>query len=126
MTESLLMAIVSHFFRALIIGGLFCVAGQLLFDLANLTPAHTMSVLVSLGSLLAIFGLYPALVDFAGFGASLPIVNFGNILVEGAREGAASGGFLGILTGMLKPASAGIAAAVVFGFIIALLCKPNA
>ena len=122
MPEALFGELLRQFFRALLIGGLFCTAGQLLFDLANLTPAHTMSILVSTGSLLAICGIYPALVDFAGFGASLPILNFGNLLVSGAREGALAPG---ILTGMLKPVSAGITAAVVFGFLVALFCKPK-
>ena len=125
MPEALFGELLRQFFRALLIGGLLCTAGQLLFDLANLTPAHTMSILVSTGSLLAICGIYPALVDFAGFGASLPILNFGNLLVSGAREGALADGFLGILTGMLKPVSAGITAAVVFGFLVALFCKPK-
>ena len=73
----------TQFFRAFVIGGAICVIGQLLFDVANLTPAHTMSVLVVAGSILGVLGLYPLLVDFAGFGAMLPISSFGNTLVEG-------------------------------------------
>jgi len=114
-----------HCLRAFAVGGLICVVGQLLFDVANLTPAVTMSILVTAGSILGIFGLYPALVDFAGFGARLPIVNFGSALVEGARQGAQSGGFLGLLMGMLKPVSAGLAAAVCAGFAVALVFRPR-
>ena len=114
-----------HFFRAFLVGGAICLFGQLLFDAANLTPASTMSVLVTAGSILAIFGWYPDLVDFAGFGARLPIVNFGNLLVEGAKNGAENGGFLGLLTGMLKPVSAGVSAPVIFGFAVALLFRPK-
>lgn len=117
--------ICGHFFRALIIGGSICLLGQLLLDVANLTPAATMSILVCAGSVLAIFGWYPALMEFAGFGARLPIVNFGSSLVEGAKEGAASGGFLGLLSGLLKPVSAGVSAAVSFGFIVALVFQPK-
>lgn len=115
----------TQFFRAFVIGGAICVIGQLLFDVANLTPAHTMSVLVVAGSILGVLGLYPLLVDFAGFGAMLPISSFGNTLVEGAKEGAASGGFWGIFTGLIKQVSAGVTAAVVFGFFTALVFKPK-
>ena len=108
----------TQFFRAFVIGGAICVIGQLLFDVANLTPAHTMSIL-------GVLGLYPLLVDFAGFGAMLPISSFGNTLVEGAKEGAASGGFWGIFTGLIKQVSAGVTAAVVFGFFTALVFKPK-
>lgn len=121
MTEEVL----SHFFRAFFVGGLICLAGQLLFDLANLTPAHTMSILVTLGSVLGVLGLYPKLTEFAGFGATLPIVNFGSLLVEGAKAGAAQGGFIGLFTGLMKQVSAGIGGAVIFGFIIALVFKPK-
>ena len=111
--------------KAFLVGGTLCLMGQLLFDVANLTPAVTMSILVTAGSVLSIFGIYPWLVEQAGFGASLPIVNFGHLLVDGAKQGAGSDGFLGILTGMLKPVSAGISAAVAAGFIVALVFKPK-
>ena len=122
----MLVILLTQFFRAALIGGGICLVGQLLFDVAKLTPAHTMSVLVTAGSLLAAFGWYPELVRFAGCGASLPIVNFGSTLVQGALEGASAGGFLGLLTGMLKPVSAGIAAAILFGFLASVLWKPKA
>lgn len=111
--------------RAFIIGGIICVLGQLMFDLAKLTPAHTMSVLVCLGSLLGIFGLYSKLADYAGFGATLPISSFGNTLVEGAVKLAQKDGFWGIFSGILQNVSAGITAAVVFGFMAAVIFKPR-
>ncbi|MDO4581888.1 MAG: stage V sporulation protein AE [Bacillota bacterium] len=112
--------------RALLIGGGICVIGQLLFDVAKLTPAHTMSVLVTAGSVLGGLGWYQKLVEFSGFGAALPIVSFGNTLVKGASEQLASDGFWGIFSGMLGAASAGVAAAVIFAFIIAVVFKPKA
>jgi stage V sporulation protein AE len=114
------------FFRAFLIGGFICLLGQILFDLFNFTPAHTMSILVSLGSVLGIIGLYPKLAEFAGFGATLPIVSFGNTLTQGALEGLRAHGFWGIFSGMLGPVSAGVAAAVVFGFLVAVVFKPKA
>lgn len=118
--------ILTHFIRAFVVGGAICLVGQLLFDVANLTPAHTMSLLVTAGALLGALGLWPRLTDFAGFGARLPIVNFGSLLVEGALQGAAKDGFIGLLTAMLRPVSAGLAAAVAFGFLTALCFKPKA
>ena len=112
--------------KAAAVDGLICFIGQLLFDVANLTPAHTMSVLVSAGAILGGLGWYEKLADWAGFGARLPISSFGNTLVQGALEGAAQHGFWGILTGMLGPVSAGVTAAVAFGLIVALLFQPKA
>ena len=76
------------FFWAFVVGGLFCVIGQLLFDVAKLTPAHTLSLLVVAGAILDGFGLYEPLVDFAGAGATIPITSFGNSLVHGAMQDA--------------------------------------
>ncbi|NLF79780.1 MAG: stage V sporulation protein AE [Clostridia bacterium] len=111
--------------KAFLVGGGICLIGQLLFDVANLTPAHTMSILVIGGSILSGLGVYPLLADFAGFGAMLPISSFGNTLVQGARAGAESHGFFGIFSGLLKQVSAGISAAVIFGFLAALFFKPK-
>ena len=112
--------------KAFIIGGAICMFGQILFDVFKLTPAHTMCVLVSAGSILGAFGIYQKLVDFAGFGASLPIVNFGNVLVKGAMDGAVGNGFLGIFQGVLGGVSTGVTAAVVFAFIVAMLFRSQA
>ncbi|MCR4963998.1 MAG: SpoVA/SpoVAEb family sporulation membrane protein [Firmicutes bacterium] len=117
------MTLLTEFFRAFWVGGLFCLAGQLLLDVAKMTPAHALSLLVCLGSLLGALGAYPALVEFAGFGAALPISSFGNALVQGALSGARSGGLVGLFSGALSQVSAGIAAAVLFGFFAALLGK---
>ncbi|WP_079508132.1 stage V sporulation protein AE [Mesobacillus jeotgali] len=113
------------FFWAFIIGGLICVFGQLLFDIAKLTPGHTMSLLVVLGAILDGFGLYEPLIDFAGAGATIPITSFGNSLVHGALQEAEQHGLVGVLTGMFEITSSGISAAVIFGFIGALIFKPK-
>ena len=85
------------FFWAFVVGGLICVVGQLLFDVAKLTPAHTLSLMVVIGAVLDGFGLYEPFVDFAGAGATVPILSFGNSLVHGALQEAEhawiSGGF---------------------------------
>ncbi|MGF2615385.1 stage V sporulation protein AE [Rossellomorea vietnamensis] len=113
------------FFWAFIIGGSICVIGQLLFDIARLTPAHTLSLLVVIGAILAGFGLYEPLIDFAGAGATIPITSFGNALVQGAMQEADQHGLVGVLTGMFEVTSSGISAAIIFGFIGALIFKPK-
>lgn len=113
------------FFWAFVIGGLICVIGQLLYDVAKLTPGHTLSLLVVLGAILDGLGLYEPLADFAGAGATVPITNFGNTLVHGALQEAEQHGLVGVLTGMFEVTSSGISAAIVFAFLGALLFKPK-
>lgn len=113
------------FIWAFIIGGLICVIGQLLMDGLKLTPAHTMSTLVVAGSILGGLGLYDKLVKFAGAGASVPISSFGNQLVKGALQEAEKTGIIGVLTGIFQITSAGISAAIIFGFLSTLVFRPK-
>ncbi len=113
------------FILAFIVGGAICVLGQLLMDGLKLTPAHTMVTLVVAGAILGGFGLYDDLVKFAGAGASVPISSFGNQLVKGALQEAQNTGLIGVLTGIFKITSAGISAAIIFGFLSAIICKPK-
>lgn len=114
---------IAMFFWAYMIGGIICVIGQLLFDVAKLTPAHTLSLFVVIGAILGGFELYEPLIDFAGAGATIPIISFGNSLVHGALNEAEKHGVVGVLTGMFEVTSSGISAAVIFAFIGALLFK---
>lgn len=113
------------FFWAFAVGGLICVIGQLFFDVAKLTPGHTLSLLVVIGAVLDGFGLYEPLIDFAGAGATIPITSFGNALTHGALQEAKLHGVVGVLTGMFEVTSSGISAAIIFGFIGALIFKPK-
>jgi stage V sporulation protein AE len=113
------------FFWAFIVGGFICVIGQIMFDVFKLTPAHTLSTLVVIGAILDGFGLYEPLIAFAGAGATIPITSFGNSLVHGAMQEAEKHGIVGVLTGMFEVTSSGISAAIIFGFIGALLFKPK-
>jgi stage V sporulation protein AE len=117
--------VLAMFFWAFVIGGSICVIGQLLFDVAKLTPGHTLSLLVVAGAVLAGFGLYDPLVSFAGAGATIPITSFGNSLVNGALQDARNHGLIGVLTGMFQVTSSGVSAAIIFGFLGALLFKPK-
>lgn len=113
------------FFWAFVVGGLICVIGQLMLDVFKLTPGHMLSTFVVVGAVLSGFGLYDKLIDFAGAGATVPIMSFGNSLVKGALQEAEKHGIIGVATGMFEVTSAGISAAIIFGFLGALLFKPK-
>lgn len=113
------------FFWAFVIGGSICVIGQILLDVVKFSPAHTLTILVVTGAIVSGFGLYEPLIDFAGAGATIPITSFGNSLVEGAMLEAEKHGIVGVLTGMFEVTSSGISAAIIFGFIGALIFKPK-
>ena len=112
-----------QYVNAFWVGGLICVAGQILIDKTKLTPARILTGFVVAGVILGAIGLYKPLVDFAGAGASVPISGFGFLMSEGVRKALAQDGALGILTGGLTSAAAGISAAIVFGLISALCTK---
>ncbi|ATF14656.1 stage V sporulation protein AE [Brevibacillus sp. HB1.2] len=113
------------FLWAFLVGGTICLIGQFLMDVVKLTPAHTMSSLVVTGAVLDGLGLYEPLVHFAGAGATVPITSFGNALVHGAMAEAEKHGVIGIITGIFEVTSAGISAAIVFGFITAVMFRPK-
>ena len=94
-----------HFVWAFVVGGLFCVAGQLLMQGCKLTPAHTMVCFVVLGCVLGGLGWYQPLIELAGAGATTPIVSFGNSLVKGAMQEFSQNGWVGLLTGIFEVCS---------------------
>ena len=94
-------------------------------DGLKLTPAHTMCALVVAGAVLGGLGLYDPFVKFAGAGVSVPISSFGNQLIKGALQEAEQSGIIGVLTGIFEITSAGISAAIIFGFLSALIFRPK-
>ncbi|MGD9155031.1 MAG: stage V sporulation protein AE [Bacillota bacterium] len=113
------------FIYAFLVGGTICALAQLLMDLARLTPAHTMCILVVAGVVLGGLGWYEPLINFAGAGATVPISSFGNSLFKGAMAEAERYGLVGVLTGIFEVTSAGISAAIIFAFLGALIFKPK-
>lgn len=113
------------YLKSFVIGGLICVVGQLLIDKTKLTPARILTAFVVLGVILSALGVYEPLVNFAGAGASVPLTGFGNLLATGTKKLVAEKGLLGALAGGLTSASVGIASAIFFGFLAALLTKPK-
>ena len=106
-------------------GGLLSLIGQVLIDLTKLTPARILTGYVVGGVLLQALGLYQPLVDWAGAGATVPLTGFGYSLAKGVAKAVEEQGLLGVLTGGLSATAGGIAAAVVFGLLAAILCKPK-
>lgn len=104
-------------------GGLICVIGQILIDKTKLTPARILTSFVVAGVVLGAVGLYEPFAEFAGAGASVPISGFGFLMSQGVKEALASDGGLGLLTGGLKSAAAGISAAIFFGLVAGLVTK---
>lgn len=114
-----------NYLWAFVIGGLFCAVGQALIDYTKLTPARILVSYVVAGVVLGALGWYKPLAEFAGAGATVPITGFGNILAEGVKQAVDQRGFIGILTGGLTGAAAGITAAILFGLVAALIFKPK-
>ncbi len=111
------------FLKAFLVGGLLCVVAQILIDKTKLTPARILVIYVVAGVLLGAVGMYKPLVDFAGAGATTPLTGFGYLIAKGVKDAVAEKGLLGALTGPLTAAAGGTAAALVFGYIVALLCR---
>lgn len=114
------------FLKAFVVGGLICVIGQLLLDLTKLTPGKILVGFVVAGVILGGVGVYSYVEDFAGAGATVPLLGFGAMLAKGTKEAIATNGISGILTGPLSAASAGITAAVLSGVVCSLFVKPKA
>ncbi len=117
------MDMVLSYIWAFAVGGLFCVVAQVLLDRTALTPARILVAYVVAGVLLGAIGLYEPLVDLAGAGATTPLTGFGFLISKGVREAVDEQGLLGALTGSLRAASGGIAAALVFGYLACLIAK---
>lgn len=111
------------YLKAFIVGGLFCVVGQILIDKTKLTPARILVSYVVIGVLLSAVGLYEKLADFAKAGATVPLTGFGHLIAKGVREAVDDQGFLGIFTGGLKTTAGGITAAITAGLLAALFFK---
>ena len=104
-----------------VIGGLFCVIGQILISKTKLTPARILTGYVVSGVILSSFGIYEHIINFAGAGATVPLTGFGHLLAKGVKTAVDEKGFLGIFSGGLATTAGGIEAAIIFGFIVALI-----
>ena len=113
------------YLRAFLCGGTLCLIGQVLIDRTKLTPARNLVLYVVSGVVLGGLGIYEHIVDFGGAGATVPLTGFGYLLAKGVKKAVAENGLLGAFTGGVTAAAGGIAAAIFFGCVVALLCKPK-
>lgn len=114
-----------EYLRAFVCGGLLCALGQVLIDKTQLTPARILTGYVVAGVVLTALGVYEPLRAWGGAGASVPLTGFGYLLARGVEKAVAAQGWLGVLTGGLSAAAGGIAAAVCFAVLMALLFRPG-
>ena len=112
-----------EYLKAFLVGGIFCLIGQILIDKTKLTPARILVGYVVAGVLLSAIGIYMPIVDFAGAGATVPLTGFGYCLAKGVKESVQQDGFIGILTGGLKATAGGITAAIIAGLVVSLIFR---
>ena len=113
------------YINAFWVGGLICALVQILMEKTKLMPGRIMVLLVCTGALLGAIGLYEPFQEFAGAGASVPLLGFGNTLMKGVKEAVDEQGFLGLFSGGFKAGAVGTAAALIFGYVAALICSPK-
>lgn len=113
------------YIKAFIIGGLICAAVQILMDNTKLMPGRIMVILVCLGSLLGAAGIYEPFAKWAGAGATVPLIGFGNTLFKGIKEAVDKEGFIGVFKGGFTASSVGISAALIFSYIASWIFKPK-
>lgn len=113
------------FLWAFVVGGLICVAAQLVVDGTRLTPAHTLTLFVGLGAVLSAAGVYEPLTRVAGAGATVPLPAFGHALVQGSLQAANQDGPVGLITGGLTQTALVLTVAVGFGYLVALVFRPK-
>ena len=111
------------YFKAFLVGGLFCLLGQVIIDKTKLTPARILVAYVVIGVFLGALGVYEPIAEFAGAGASVPLTGFGYNLAKGVKEAVDQDGLIGIFTGGLKACAGGITAAITAGLLASLIFK---
>ncbi len=119
------MDILMEYGKVFLTGGIICSIGQILIDKTKITPARILTLFVTIGVILGFLGIYEPIFNFGKCGASVPISGFGYSLYKGTVKAITEHGFVGIFTGGITATAGGIAAAIVFGFIAALVAKPT-
>lgn len=119
------MDIFMEYLKCFVVGGLICLIGQILLDCTKLTNGKIMVIFLVAGAILQAIGVYGPIVEFAGAGATVPISGFGYALAKGAIEEVRSSGIIGAFSGGLAATASGITAAIVFGYLAALVANPK-
>lgn len=113
------------YLNAFWVGGLICALVQILMEKTKMLPGRIMVLLVCLGAVLGVLQIYQPFADFAGAGASVPLLGFGNLLWKGVKEAVDTDGFLGIFKGGFQASAVGISAALVFGYLASIIFQPK-
>lgn len=113
------------YINAFWVGGLICVLVQILMEKTKMMPGRIMVLLVVLGACISVFGLYEPFQEFAGAGASVPLLGFGNVLMKGVKEAVDEQGLLGLWAGGFKAGAVGTSAALIFGYLASLIFNPK-
>ena len=113
------------YLNAFWVGGVICALVQILMDETKMMPGRIMVLLVVTGSVISALGWYEPFQEFAGAGASVPLLGFGNILMKGVKEAVDEQGFLGLFTGGFKAGAVGTSAALIFGYLASLIFNPK-
>ena len=111
--------------KAFVVGGIICALVQILMEKTKLLPGRIMVLLVCSGAVLSFLGIYEPFQEFAGAGASVPLLGFGNVLMKGVKEAVDNEGVLGLFMGGFKASAVGISAALVFGYLASLIFNPK-
>lgn len=114
-----------NFIMAFLVGGAICTIVQILMDNTKLLPGRIMVLLVCTGAVLGFFGLYDPFEKWAGAGATVPLLGFGNTLMEGVKKAVDEEGFIGLFKGGFTASAVGISTALIFGYIASLIFKPK-
>lgn len=117
--------VVMDYFNAFWVGGLICALVQILMEKTKMMPGRIMVLLVCLGAVIGVFGWYQPFVEFAGAGASVPLLGFGNVLMKGVKEAVDKEGFMGLFSGGFKAGAVGTSAALIFGYLASLIFNPK-
>lgn len=117
--------VIMDYILAFVVGGIICGLVQIVMDKTKIQPGNIMVGLVCTGAVLGAVGIYEPFREWAGAGASVPLLGFGNMLFQGVKENIAKDGIMGIFTGGLSKTAAGITAALVFGYIASVIFKPK-
>ncbi len=113
------------YLNAFWVGGLICALVQILMEKTRLMPGRIMVLLVVTGAVISLFGWYEPFLEYAGAGASVPLLGFGNVLMKGVKEAVDEQGFLGLFSGGFQAGAVGTASALIFGYLASLIFKPR-
>jgi stage V sporulation protein AE len=110
-----------EYFNAFWVGGLICALVQILMEKTKMMPGRIMVLLVVTGTVLSFLGIYEPFQEYAGAGASVPLLGFGNVLMKGVKEAVDENGFIGLFMGGFKAGAVGTSAALIFGYLSSLI-----